>query len=116
VINGDGKQTRDYVFVGDVVTANLLALGDVPSGAYNIGTGIETDVNELFHTLRELTGASADEIHAPAKAGEQLRSCLSAAKATRVLGWSPRTELRDGLAKTVEFFGSAPRNLSAPHP
>ncbi|MBI3892471.1 MAG: NAD-dependent epimerase/dehydratase family protein, partial [Candidatus Wallbacteria bacterium] len=104
VINGDGKQTRDYVFVGDVVAANLLALGDVPSGAYNIGTGIETDVNELFRILRELTGASAEETHVPAKAGEQRRSCLSAAKAAGVLGWSPRTLLREGLARTVEYF------------
>lgn len=104
VINGDGGQTRDYVFVEDVAAANVRALQSVPSGAYNIGTGIETDVNDLFRVLRELTGSKADEVHAPAKPGEQRRSSLSAAKAAKLLGWEPKTSLREGLARTVDFF------------
>lgn len=108
VINGDGTQTRDYVFVGDVVRANLRALDFEGSDAFNVGTGVETDVNTLFRSLRELTGAPCPEEHGPAKLGEQLRSVLNHDKITRVLGWRPETSLREGLARTVTFFKSPP--------
>jgi len=104
VINGDGLQTRDYVFVGDVVNANLLALGWDGCGAFNIGTGIETDVVALFHTIREATGSGAAEKHGPAKPGEQRRSVLDPTRAREVLGWRPATPIAEGLAETVEFF------------
>lgn len=106
VINGDGTQTRDYVFVGDVVKANLLALGMPGSDTFNIGTGIETDVNELFRVIRKHTGASCEERHAPAKAGEQKRSVVSSAKINAALGWSPTVRIDEGLKRTVEFFRS----------
>jgi len=103
-INGPGKQTRDYVFVGDVVRANMAALDFKGSDIFNVGTGVETDVNTLFHHIRELAGSSAQEAHAPAKAGEQMRSVLSYAKAEKKLGWKPEKDLKSGLAETVEWF------------
>jgi UDP-glucose 4-epimerase len=103
-INGDGLQTRDYVYVGDVVHANLLALETPFAGVYNIGTGAETTVNEIFHRLRVLTGASVEEVHGPAKPGEQRRSSVSPAKAQRYLNWTPNVDLATGLAITVDFF------------
>ncbi|MBI3784057.1 MAG: NAD-dependent epimerase/dehydratase family protein [Deltaproteobacteria bacterium] len=104
VINGDGKQTRDYVFVGDLVRANLLALTSEYSGPINLGTGIETDVNQLFAHLVKLCGASAKEQHGPAKAGEQKRSVIDSSLAKRVLAWKPEVTLEEGLRRTVEYF------------
>jgi UDP-glucose 4-epimerase len=106
VINGDGKQTRDYVFVGDVVKANVKALALKSTDCINIGTGIETDVNGIFNTLNKHTGGHAKESHGPAKAGEQLRSVLLNAKAGKVLGWSPSVSIDEGLELTVDFFVS----------
>lgn len=105
VINGDGFQTRDYTYVGDVVRANVLALNyDKSSGVFNIGTGLETDVNTLFHKLKNLTGANCEEFHGPAKPGEQRRSVISYNKIYQTLGWKPEVPLDEGLRLTVEFF------------
>lgn len=104
IINGDGKQTRDYVYVGDVVQANLAALDYDGSGVFNVGTGIETNVNELFRTIRDLTGADIPEEHGPAKPGEQQRSVLGYQKAKQELGWSPEVDLGEGLRRTVDWF------------
>jgi len=106
IINGDGMQTRDYVFVEDVVQANLLALNDNVSTEYNIGTGIETNVNELFHTIRKLCNSNATEKHGEAKAGEQKRSVLSTIKISSALGWKQKVNLEEGLKRTVEYFRS----------
>ena len=104
VINGHGKQTRDYVFVGDVVKANLIGLKDEVSDVYNIGTGIETDVNQLFHFINNITRANKEEKHGPTAAGEQLRSVITSDKLFNKFGWRPSTKLEDGLKVTVEFF------------
>ena len=104
VINGDGKQMRDYVYVADLVRANLAALTSDFVGALNLGTGVETDVNALFDHLRRLCGASVPEQHGPAKAGEQRRSVIDSALAGRVLGWRPQVSLEEGLRQTVAFF------------
>jgi len=104
VINGDGSQTRDYTYVGDVVRANLMALSYPGSGVFNVGTGIETDVNVLFRHLRTLTGSRCEEKHGEAKKGEQLRSVLDARKIIRELGWSVSLPLEEGLRRTVEYF------------
>lgn len=106
VINGDGKQTRDYVFVKDVARANLAALQADYCGPINIGTSVETDVNQLFLHLRTLTNSSFPEIHGPAKSGEQRRSVLTWDRARDVLGWSPTVGLEEGLRETVAFFRS----------
>ena len=103
-INGDGKQTRDYVYVGDVVQANLLALDAEVSGPVNIGTGRETDVLTLLSLLHENTGSNTPVVHGPAKVGEQRRSSLDCSYAQSKLGWSPRTSLEIGLKKTVAHF------------
>lgn len=103
-INGDGKQTRDYVFVGDVVRANLAALERPFVGSVNIGTGIETDVTTLYAHLRVLTGSPHPAQHGPAKAGEQRRSVIAIERAGEVLGWRPEISLEEGLRRTVEFF------------
>ena len=104
VINGDGGQTRDYVFVQDVVRANVLALEFSKTDTFNIGTGVETDVNTLFMLLREFSGAKCEEKHGPPKEGEQRRSVLDASKAQHLLGWSPTVLLREGSCLTVGHF------------
>jgi UDP-glucose 4-epimerase len=104
IINGDGKQTRDYTFVGDVVKANLLALKHDGSAIYNVGTSIESDVNKLFYELRNHLNPSCPEQHAPAKAGEQQRSVISYKKIEQELGWHPTVQLDEGLRLTAEYF------------
>ena len=104
VINGSGKQTRDYVFVGDVVKANVLGLSDEASDIYNIGTGKETDVNELFNNLNSIIGNGQEEKHGPAAPGEQMRSVITSDKLYNKFNWRPSTTLDEGLTKTVEFF------------
>ncbi len=106
VINGDGLQTRDYVYVADVVAANMFALGYAGSGLFNVGTGIETDVVTLFRSLNDLTGAGCRENHGPAKKGEQARSVIDAGLLERTAGWTPSTDIREGLRLTVEYFRS----------
>jgi UDP-glucose 4-epimerase len=104
IINGDGKQTRDYTYVGDVVKGNLLALKYPGSNVFNIGTGIETDVTQLFRILRGLLNPACPEEHGPAMIGEQLRSVITSAKIQRELGWSPNIGLSEGLKMTAEYF------------
>jgi UDP-glucose 4-epimerase len=105
-INGSGEQTRDYVYVQDVARANVLALeGDAPAeGAYNVGTGIETSVNELYEILREASGRDLPPAHGGAKPGEQQRSSVDPSAAARALGWRPETDLAAGLRRTLSFF------------
>lgn len=109
LINGDGLQTRDYVYVGDVVEANVLALNPKASGSFNIGTGVEKNVNELFWSLVNITGNSVKEVHGPAKPGEQRRSVLNCSKAHDGLAWRPRVSFEEGLRQTVEYFAGVHR-------
>ncbi|HLD21241.1 MAG TPA: NAD-dependent epimerase/dehydratase family protein [Patescibacteria group bacterium] len=104
VINGNGKQTRDYVFVGDIVRAHMLAMDKAVTGTFNIGTGIQTTVNSLFSKIKRLTGSKQKEVHGPACKGEVMRSALDARKAARELGWKPDVSLEEGLKKTVLWF------------
>ena len=111
-IFGNGEQTRDYVFVGDVAAANvaaatttaLPAAGRLDARAFNIGTGVETSVNTLASILRQVAGASAPIDYAPARAGELARSALQTAKARDLLHWSPTVSVADGLAQTFAYF------------
>ena len=103
-INGDGNQTRDFVYVGDVALANLLALQHEVTGEINIGTGVETSINTIFNEIRSLVAPGTPEVHGPAMPGEQLRSVLSYQKARTVLGWEPTMPLTEGLKHTVDFF------------
>jgi UDP-glucose 4-epimerase len=104
IINGDGKQTRDFVYVGDVARANLLVLQNHFSGEVNIGTGIETDINTLFDLLRKVIDSPMQEHHGPSKPGEQQRSVIDYSRARQSLGWEPLTPLEQGLERTVNYF------------
>jgi Nucleoside-diphosphate-sugar epimerases len=110
VINGSGLQTRDYVFVGDVVKANVTTLIDEASDIYNIGTGIETDVNELFHIINGIAGKGMVEKHGPPAAGEQMRSVITSDKIFNKFNWRPTTMLQVGLTHTVNFFKERMKN------
>ena len=104
IINGNGRQTRDFIFVEDVVEANLAAMGREVHGTFNVGAGVETSINELFRILGDLTKSGCKELHGPAKKGEQARSVIDAGLLRQELGWEPKVPLREGLERTVEFF------------
>ena len=105
VINGDGLQTRDYVYVGDVVDANLKAIESDFVGPLNIGTGRETTVVQLFNILKEVSGeADIEESHGPSREGEQRRSQLSNKLVGKVLGWQPEVSIEEGLELTYRWF------------
>lgn len=104
IINGNGRQTRDFVFVDDVVEANLAVMGKEVQGIYNVGTAEETTINDLFRILVELTKAGCKELHGPAMKGEQARSVVDISTLRHEVGWEPRVSLREGLRRTVEFF------------
>jgi UDP-glucose 4-epimerase len=108
---GDGGQTRDYVYVGDVARAHVLAaaLSKIPAGrvddrAINLGTGVETSVLDLAKALMRGAGRTVPLTHAPPRAGEQRRSVVSIAKASAVLHWTPQMSLEDGLKRTFDWF------------
>ncbi len=101
-IFGDGKQTRDYVYVGDVVGANLKAAAATAGGVFNIGTQTETSVLDLVEILGGLAGVDFQAELAPARLGELERSCLDIGQAQSVLGWEPTLAIREGLASTLE--------------
>lgn len=110
---GDGTQTRDYVFAGDVAAANVLAAGAVlppaarlDARAFNIGTGVETSVNALAASLQRAAGSDTPIDYAPARAGELARSALDTSKVHKTLGWSPAKSVDDGLAETYAWFAA----------
>jgi UDP-glucose 4-epimerase len=104
-INGDGEQTRDYVYVADVVRANMAVSDDLTlGGAYNVGTGIETSVNELYAQLAAAAGVDKPPQHGPAKVGEQRRSVLDGTRLRRIAQLPEPVRLRDGVRETVDWF------------
>jgi UDP-glucose 4-epimerase len=105
IINGDGEQTRDFVYVSDCALANYLAVSrDHQPGIYNLGWGRPTSVNDIFSTLAKVTGYTLPVQYGPAKVGETRHIYLNASKAKRDLGWSASVSLEDGLKQTVEYF------------
>ena len=107
VINGDGEQTRDYVYVGDVADAVVRALTrTAATGAVNVGTTRETTVNEIYRLLAQAAGVERPAEHGPARAGEQRRSALAWDRARGLLDWSPATPLDRGLAATIAWARS----------
>jgi UDP-glucose 4-epimerase len=104
VIRGDGSQTRDFTYVGDIVAANLLGLGSSVTGAINIGTGRETGIGDLVRRLCALAGYAGEPEREPLPPGEVARSALDNALAADRLGWRPGVSLDDGLARTLESF------------
>ncbi|MFA6534053.1 MAG: SDR family oxidoreductase [Patescibacteria group bacterium] len=105
MIYGTGRQTRDYVFVEDVARALILAMKKKAVGSFNIGTGRETEVNQLFSKIAKIMGIKTEPIAKPERAGEQKWSCLDAGLARRELGWRPKVGLDGGLEKTGKWFG-----------
>lgn len=103
-INGDGKQTRDFVYVDDVIEANILAMGEDKHGIYNIGTGKETDMNQVAKIIAQAVGSKTKPIHRDPVAGEERRSALDCARAKEVLGWKPTVTIEEGVARTVAWF------------
>jgi len=115
VIYGDGLQTRDYVFVHDVVAANMLltdaaipASADLDQRAYNVGTGVETSVLALAESLRQVSGRYVDIVHGEERPGELRHSCLDTRK-LRALGWQPKYEIDDGLGITYRYIENGER-------
>jgi UDP-glucose 4-epimerase len=104
IINGNGNQTRDYVYVKDVVEANKNALELNISGSFNIGTSIETNVNQIFQKIKQIAKTDLDPIYGPAKKGEQKRSCLDTTLSNKKLKWSPKYYLEEGLTETFNYF------------
>jgi len=108
---GDGQQTRDYVFVGDVSRANLLAAecalpapGRLDNRGFNIGTGVETSVVALAEGLQRAAGTAVPLQHALARPGEQRQSCIAYGKSAELLAWTPQVSIEDGLKATLDFF------------
>lgn len=103
-IFGDGTQTRDFVFVGDVARANVAALGAPQGTCVNIGTGRPTSVNEIFDGLKSLCGSAGDARRGPERPGEVKNIHLECSRARETLGWTATTDLADGLAETARYF------------
>jgi UDP-glucose 4-epimerase len=116
MVRGDGGQTRDFVFVGDIARANLLALDGDAGGAVNVGTGRETAVRDVLVALAGLAGRDGHLETAPLPPGEVARSCLDADRARQALGWQAATPLGDGLQLTWQHFqGSLAAAASSEH-
>jgi UDP-glucose 4-epimerase len=104
-IFGDGTDTRDYVFVGDVVDAFVRAAGEAGGGQrFNVGTGVETSTRQLHSVIADAAGARDEPEFHPPRLGDLRRSSLDFGLASQVLGWVPRVKLVDGVARTVEYF------------
>lgn len=104
IIYGSGNKTRDYVYVSDVVEANIRALSYHGVGAFNIGTGIETNVTTIFREICRILDLNLPEVHSGEESGEQLRSVLDISKAKSLLGWEPKINFADGLKTTIQWY------------
>ncbi len=103
-IDWDGEQQKDYVYVGDVARANLLAMERADNDIFCIGTGRGASVNELYRALAQITGYEPQIVRAPKRAGDIYQSYFDCSKAARVLGWKSQVSLEEGIKATVEFF------------
>lgn len=104
IIFGDGKQTRDYTYVGDVVSANIAALNNVKSGGYHIGTGEEISVNQIFEYVAKILDFRQKPIYAPARVGEISCFSMKNSLAKKELGWQPECTFKEGLESTINWY------------
>ena len=111
-IFGAGDQERDFVYVGDVVDANIRAMKKGDGQAFNIGTSHGTNVNRIYDSLKDIISFKWDAEHRTARPGEVYKISLECDKALRELGWSPQVSLDEGLDRTAEFFRKAARNTA----
>lgn len=105
-ITGDGGQTRDFTYVGDIARANLLALNSDKVGIYNVGTGVPTSINSVHEHLTEITHYNQEPSYTPRPLGEVVATYLDSSKAKRDLGWEAEVSLQEGLRRTIEWFRS----------
>jgi UDP-glucose 4-epimerase len=103
-INGDGEQLRDYVYVSDVVRANVLVMDRGDNDVFNVGWGKGTSVNQIFHALKKVLNADVPEEHGPPKLGEVRETYLNSERARQKLGWVPQVTLQEGLKRTADYF------------
>jgi len=103
-INGLGKQTRDFVFVEDIVSASIMALEHDKVGTFNLGTAIETDINTIFLKIKNLLNSDCQAVHGPVAGGDSERSCLDFSYTKSIFGWEPKYSIEEGLKKTVDWF------------
>ena len=104
IINGSGEQERDFVYVADYARANLLVLDRGDRAIYNLGSGVGTSINRLFHLMKDTSGYQGPERHGPAKPGEVFKVYLDSSKARTELGWEPEISLEEGVRMTVDYF------------
>lgn len=103
-ITGDGRQTRDFTYVGDIARANRLALESDAVGIFNVGTGVPTDINTIYQTLAQITGYHRQPDYIPRPVGEVLATYLDSSKANAILGWEAQVSLFDGLSQVVAWM------------
>lgn len=106
VIFGDGKQTRDFVYIDDIVRANLIMLENSVTGIFNVGTGRETSVNQIFEYLKDVSGKDVKKVYTDPRKGEIKRSCLSPEKIAKMTGWKAEVDIREGIRRTFDWFKS----------
>lgn len=104
IINGNGEQERDFVYVDDVVRANIMTINQSGAQTYNLGTGVGTSINQLFSLMKDMAGYERDPAYGPARPGETFKIYLDSGKAHRQLGWQPLVALEEGLMKTIDFY------------
>ncbi|MCX7917706.1 MAG: GDP-mannose 4,6-dehydratase, partial [bacterium] len=97
-------QTRDFIFIEDVVRANILFMKNEINGVFNVATGVETDVNRIFDIIKEKIGKDCKKIYGEEKKGELKRSCISIEKIIKETGWEPKFTIEEGIEKTIEWF------------
>ncbi|MDD3726478.1 MAG: NAD-dependent epimerase/dehydratase family protein [Candidatus Ratteibacteria bacterium] len=101
---GDGEQTRDFVYIDDVIRANLIMLENPTTGIFNVGTGKETSVNQIFEYIKSASGKKIKKIHTDPKKGEIKRSCLCPDKIVQMAGWKAEIDIKDGIKRTFNWF------------
>lgn len=114
IINGSGDQERDFVYVSDIVRANMVAIDNGEGQCYNVGCGKGTSINDLFSEMKRIAGYDMQPIHGPPKPGEVFKIYLNVGKAYAELGWKPLVGLEEGLRTTIDFFRNAGRNSPTP--
>ncbi|HPP30282.1 MAG TPA: NAD-dependent epimerase/dehydratase family protein [bacterium] len=111
MIFGDGEQTRDFVYIEDVIKANITMLESPVTGIFNVGTGKETSVNQIFEYIRKVSGKDVKKVHTDPRKGEIKRSCLCPDKIAQATGWKAKVSIEEGIKKTFTWFKENARSV-----